>query len=215
MSLKRLSLALAAAIAAFPTAHAGTIHLNSAPGLATSLGPTTVAITPHSLWQVNNPVNPGDPSDSSAVWISYMLSGFNGSQFQPHMGTTPVVSIFKNFTSSAGQLFLNVWADDTADVYLDGNLLMGAVFTQSICSGQPIGCRPEDAGVFNVPITAGSHTLQFNLYQVGTGTNTNSNPFGLIFTGTAPAPVPEPSTTGLLGLGLAGVIAWTRRKIKK
>jgi hypothetical protein len=42
------------------------------------------------------------------------------------------------------------------------------------------------------PLSAGSHTLEFVLYQVGKGTNTTSNPFGLLFTGTAPAaPVPE------------------------
>jgi len=97
---------------------------------------------------------------------------------------------------------LNVWADDTADVKLDGNYLAHSVFTQSICSGQAIGCLPEDVGQFMIPLSAGEHTLEFVLYQVGTGTNTTSNPFGLLFTGTAPAPTPEPAAFGLMGVGL-------------
>lgn len=212
MTLQRLALLLLVAAIVLPAAHAGSVLLNSTPGLATSLGPTTVAITPHPAWQPNNPVNPGDPSDTSAVWISHKLSGYNDPEFQPFMGNSSVVSVFKSFNSSAGNLLLKVWADDTADVILDGNLLMGAVFTQSTCSGQIIGCLTEHAGSFNVPIAAGSHTLTFNLYQVGTGTDTGSNPFGVLFTGTAP--VPEPSSVALIGFGLAGLGVWTRRRRK-
>jgi hypothetical protein len=203
-------------------AAAGTINLDSAAGLTTvcrggavfSCG-TSVTVTPHPAWQSNNPVNPGDPSDTSAVWISYADTGYSGSQFQPYQGTTPVVSIFDNFTSGAGLFTLNVWSDDTADVILDGNYLMHAVFTQSTCSGQPIGCRPQDAGVFSQSIGAGSHTLEFVMYQVGTGTGTVSNPFGLLFTGTAPSATPEPSSMLLLGTGLIGVAGSIRRKLKR
>src|SRR5213075_2001674 len=38
--------------------HAGVIYLDSAAGLLNSASPLTVAITPHDLWQTNNPVNP-------------------------------------------------------------------------------------------------------------------------------------------------------------
>jgi len=177
---------------------------------------TTVAITPDPWWEPNNPVNPGDPTDTSALWISYGDTGYGGSQFQPTEGTTPVVTVTDTFDSGAGTLFLDVWADDTADVLLDGQYLAHAVFTQSICSGQSIGCRAQDDGVFDVPISAGEHTLDFVLYQVGTGTDTYSNPFGLLFTGTAPAdppleplvnPVPEPKAWLLLGTGLLAIVA--------
>lgn len=205
-------LVLCLIIAGVPALHASTI-LNSTPGLTTSLGPVTVAITPHPAWQPNNPVNPGDPTDTSAVWISYKLSGYGDPEFQPFNGTVPVVSVFKNFASGAGDFFLNVWADDTADVYLDGNLLKGAVFTQSTCSGQVIGCLSQHGGNFNFQIGAGQHQLTFNMYQVGTGGDTLSNPMGLLFTGTAPA-VPEPSTVVLMGAGLLAVGITARRKAR-
>jgi len=72
--------------------------------------------------------------------------------------------------------------------------------------------------VFNVPIGAGQHTLQFVMYQVGTGTDTYSNPFGLLFTGTAPAdppsPVPEPASWLLLGttFGLAAFLKFRPKR---
>src|SRR5580700_3433997 len=153
-------------------ASADLIYLNSQAGLATSAGVTAVAISPHPSWQPNHPANPGDPTNNSAVWISYADTGYGGSTFQPYGGSKPVVTIYDTFQSDPGTLHLNVWADDTADVLLDGAYLYHAVFTQSICSGQPIGCRPDDVGVIDAPLSAGNHTLEFVLYQVGTGTNT-------------------------------------------
>jgi hypothetical protein len=201
-------------------ASAATILIDSQPGLFTSFaGAETVAITPHPAWEPNHPTNPGDASDGAAVWISFADTGFGGTHFQPSAGTTPVVTIFDTFQSGAGMLSLYVWADDTAGVLLDGNLLVPAVFTQSVCSGQAIGCRPQDMGIISAALSQGQHTLSFVLYQVGTGTDTSSNPFGLLFTGTAPLPipepeesgVPEPATWGLLASGFACLI-WLRRR---
>ena len=117
-----------------------------------------------------------------------------------------------------------MWADDTADVLLDGSYLIHAVFTQNTCSGQAIGCRPKDVGKIVTPLSAGSHTLEFVLYQVGMGTNTTTNPFGLLYTGTAPGfesardfstqetvVVPEPASCLLFGTAMC-FLRWTRRR---
>jgi hypothetical protein len=215
--LKLLSWVITVPLLLTGVAHATVIDLDSGPGLSTSLGPLTVAITPYPEWQANHPTNPGDASDHSAVWISFADTGYNGSVFQPYQGTTPVVAVFDTFVTDPGNLKLNVWADDTADVLLDGNFLMHAAFTQNTCSGQPIGCEPQDAGSIVTPISAGTHTLEFLMYQVGTGTNTSTNPFGLLFTGTAPADppasAPEPASGLLSGAALCCAV-WIGRRLK-
>jgi hypothetical protein len=204
-------------------AAASTIPIDSQQGLFTSFDDmATVAIAPHPAWQPNHPINPGDPGDRSAIWISFADTGYGGTYFQPGAGASPVATIFETFRSGAGMLTLYVWADDTAGVLLDGNLLMPAVFTQSTCSGQPIGCRSEDYGAIRAALSEGPHMLSFVIYQVGTGLDSYSNPLGLLFTGTAPAPTwvdnfaaaadasaPEPATWGMIAGGLA-VLAWMR-----
>src|SRR5687767_9893326 len=120
MNLILMTTAVLSLVILSAPAHAGLIILNSQPGLSNSLTPATVAITPHPAWQPNNPANPWNSTDKPAVWISYAGTGYGDPNFQPYNGTTPVVSIFENFTSAAGILTLNVWADDTSQVLLDG-----------------------------------------------------------------------------------------------
>jgi hypothetical protein len=191
--------------------HAGVIILNSQPGLANSLTPATVAITPAPAWQQNNPVNPGDPSESSAIWISHSETGYGDSDFQPFNGQTPVVRIYHDFTSAAGFLNLKVWADDTTEVLLDGVSIFEPKFTQSLCSGQPIGCRDVDAGIISNRFGSGAHRLEFVLFQVGGGVDSKSNPFGLLYTGTAATHLPEPGTMALAGVMLLVVAGMTKR----
>ncbi len=222
-TINSIAVAIAALLISSGLASASIIHLVSIPGLETGFSDkVTVAITPEpSAWQHNHPVNPGDPAETSAVWISYDLTGYGDAVFVPYGGQTPVGSIFQSFISGAGTMYLNVWADDTAGVFLDGVSLKAPVFSQSICSGAPIGCRPQDAGVIVTELTAGSHTLQFDLYQTGTGTTTNANPTGLLFTGTAPGadePIetaPEPVSFLLLGSGLIATGVFARRRNTK
>jgi hypothetical protein len=215
MTLRISTSILAGALLALSTLagplHAGVIDLDSAPGLLNSASPFTVGITPHPLWQSNSPVNPGDPSDTSAVWISYAPTGYGDGVFQAQSNVP--IRIFQPFTSGAGILTLNVWADDTADVLLDGVSLIAPKFTQGICSGQAIGCQPQDVGELSSTLTAGNHTLEFRVYQVGSGTDTTSNPFGLLYTGTATA-TPEPATLFLAG-GVLLTLGIVRRRRAK
>ena len=209
MKHSSLCAAVAAALCFTGLASANMITIDSVAGMTTSMsGINTVAITPHPAWEGQNPVNPGDPTDTSAVWISYADTGFGGLTFQPYMGMTPVVTIYEDFTALAdSKLRLNVWADDTATVKLDGTSLMDAQFTNTTCSGQPIGCVPTDVGDITANISAGSHELAFTLFQTGNGGDTTSNPFGVLFTGTVD-PTPEPGTCLLVGgcLLVAGLV---------
>jgi hypothetical protein len=78
-------------------------------------------------------------------------------------------------------------------------------------------CQSSEGGVFsNVAFSAGTHTLRFDVYQVGSDTNQPNNPFGLLYTGTAEASaVPAPGTYALPGAGLVGLAASRRRGLIK
>lgn len=210
-------------LAAMP-AKAGLILLNSGAGLSYSnlissgqtggvgASGTTVAITPHPLWQSNN------PNGSSAVWISYANTGYGGSHFQPFAGSTPVVSIFETFTNSGPNwLTLDIWSDDSAGVFVDGIQVFAPVTTQGSggCSGQAIGCLPNQEGVLsNYLLGSGTHTIRFDLYQTGPGGDASSNPMGLLFTG-YDTNAPEPGAFLLVGAGLLTVGAlrrWSRSR---
>jgi hypothetical protein len=166
----------------------------------------TVTITPDlpAYWEPNNPTNPGDSGDTTAVWIGAVESGYGDPTFVPSQ-TTPVYEITDTFTSTAGTLLLDVWADDSVNVYLNGSLLPppGTPNQGSICSGQPASCQPMEDGVFTGNVLNGSNTLTFDVYQTGTGTDTTSNPTGLLFTGTVSTP--EPASVAILLAMLVGV----------
>lgn len=215
--------AAAAALWLLPAvpAKAATILINSGAGLAYSnLDPSgqyngvgasglTVTTGVHPLWQPNN------PNGSSAVWISYADTGYQGNHFQPSLGSKQVVAITDTFTAAGSNVLnLQIWADDSAGVYVDGVQVFAPVYTQgSACSGQVIGCLPGQDGVLsNYHLGAGTHTITFDLYQTGTGTDTTSNPMGLLFTG-SDVSAPEPAALLLVGGGLIG-IGMIRRRSK-
>jgi hypothetical protein len=173
-----------------------------------------VAITPHSAWQTNN------PGGSGAVWISYANTGVGGSILAPQagsaanpLGTAVIMTVTETFTAGIGAILaMQVWADDTARVLIDGIELIAGNFSQGTCAAGSIGCEPNEFGLINYTFTTdGTHTLAFEVFQVGNGTNPSDNPFGLLYAGTLTAAVPEPGTLALFGAGLAG-LGWLRRR---
>lgn len=166
---------------------------------------SNVVITPHRLWA---------PATSLMEWVSFDNTGIGGGTVPVANSTAaPAATFYETFflpgIASSGEL--RVWADDTAQVYLDGALLFGPPnFTQSICADGAIGCEVGEEGVIDLSgLAAGWHTIEFEVYQVGGG------PFGLMYGGTATVYNPEPSSYILLGIGLVGLGVLRRRSGRK
>jgi hypothetical protein len=230
MMLKRfLPYSAAIAVAFLPGLLRADIVVDSQGGLVASLcGPApslscapvagTVAITEDSAWQQIPVTNPGTPSDTSAIWIGAVASGYGDSVFVPQDLVGPAYEITsQTFTGST--LLLDVWADDSVDVFLNNLTTPGSVEISpastinqaSACSGQEVSCTPPTEGVFTNSLIAGdTYDLQFNVWQTGSGTDHFSNPTGLLYSGTAIAPEPGAVTllvTMLMAVaGFAGIL---------
>lgn len=220
MALAILAAAAAATVQAAPIV-SGDGTETCVAGVPIGNGPCNVVIVDeHPLWQ---------PS-GTGQWISYADTGYKGTVLAPPSGTTWVFSVFEQFTVIApSSLTLSVWADDTAGVLLDGVMLAPLTgsapnFVQQTCAKGSLGCEPAEAGVFTSALTAGAHTLEFQVYQVGTGPTPALNPFGLLYegdtgagalgvvsAGPSAAVVPLPASGLLLVGAVAGVGAAFRR----
>ena len=159
------------------------------------------AITAHPAWQANNPNGLG------AVWKSYADTGSPGTVTAPNDGGTALIRVLETFTVAAGgaNLLLDVWADDTAGVFIDNVLVFAPNFTQNICTNGAIGCQPGEQGMIAAFLGAGQHTIAIEVYQAGGG------PFGLLYSGQV-TNVPESVTLASFGLGLAGLGFMRRRQ---
>lgn len=167
-------------------------------------------ISTHSRWQPNNPNN------TDALWISYADTGIFGSTLAP-TSDLPVFKVTETFSANVGDVLdLDVWADDTAEVFINGTSVFSANFSQNICADGVIGCEPGENGTISYTfLTDGLQTLSFDVFQIGTKNSNRLNPFGLLYSGyVATAAVPEPTTLLLMATGLAGLGFGSKRKKK-
>ena len=168
-----------------------------------------ILIAPEPSWAV----------DPFSNWVSFANTGLGGIVLANTDLSTPTAIFYQNFTLTGGTGVagsIQVWADDTAVVKLDGVVIFAANPTLAArCAAGPIGCTQANGGSITFSAPGLSHTLEFDVFQRGGGT------FGLMYDGqvAATAAVPEPATVSIAGIGLAacgflGLRGWSRRRAR-
>jgi len=164
-----------------------------------------------------------DPSWATALSSPLPSSWITASgDSDPSLGTN--VTFTESFTLPTGfsnvLLNLGVYADDSANVYIDGTQLFAEYQTLGAhCASGPIGCTTPTEGLLtNLNVTADVHansnTITFQDFQ-----EVGNTPFGVDFDGSisySASPVPEPSFTALLCVGLIAFLtlhAWNRGRL--
>ena len=166
---------------------------------------TPVAISVHPVWQ------PNDPNGLGAVWVSFDDTGQPGTVSVPNSTTTPAMVVEETISVGPGGaiLDLDVWADDTAGVFIDGTSVFTPNFVQDgACADGAIACEVGEAGMINEFLAEGTHTLRFEVYQVGGG------PFGLLYSAEINA-VPEPTTLVIWSLLATLGLSFYRRRRRR
>jgi PEP-CTERM motif len=232
------SIAVAAILAASSTiAHADTIQLGSFATGASSLGNANTAMnyagysatstTPSTGTATSFSLNPGTvwggPAPNS-TWVGYAATAGPVGTSNPAFGYYTFTTTFTALSSGAYTGSMSLLADDTAEVLLNGTVLMpfGDLGSDNHCGAAGPTCLASDTfSIGSVSLLSGldANTLTFVVQQAGTGpTGGVNDPSGVDFDGTLtsasiPA-IPEPASLILVGSGLIGLTGLMSRRIR-
>jgi hypothetical protein len=152
-----------------------------------------------------NPAWAGPLAGSS--WVSFTNTGnpSDSNFYTVPNGVSVIFSETFNLTGTITSAFLNVLADDTSSVVVNGVQIYKADTNGSYptCSSTTIGCLTNTEGVFTssqlLPLLHdGSNTISFTVYQEA------GSSYGLDYAGGVTTP--EPGSLLLAGAGLLGLL---------
>jgi hypothetical protein len=142
---------------------------------------------------------------SGSNWVSFANTG---DTFDPGFvvvpnGTSATFSQTFNLSGTVTDATLDVLADDTASVFVNGNQIFPSNFVN-------IGWLSSTEGMFGMSQIApylvdGTNTISFVVSQTG------GSSYGLDYSGVISTP--EPGSLMLLGSGLIGLVGFGRRKL--